>query len=203
MSRIVRIVSRLFFAILGLTAITTQFIVQIQNNDSIVNFFSFFTNLSNILAALVLLYSAYHLIRRKKPSVLHDSLRGAVFLYMTVVGVVFTLLLRETDLGSLLPWVNNVLHYILPVFIIVDFFYQPPSVILPKHIIKYWLIFPVAYLVYSLVRGPFTHFYPYPFINPANPGGYLSVGLYCLAVLVFFYLLGRVAVWLGNKLKRA
>ena len=33
-----------------------------------------------------------------------------------------------------------------------------------------WLLFPLAYLVYSLIRGSIVEWYPYPFLNPATRG---------------------------------
>lgn len=39
---------------------------------------------------------------------------------MVVVGIVFALLLRTMDLGSLLPWVNFLLDYVMPAVVLLD-----------------------------------------------------------------------------------
>jgi hypothetical protein len=197
--RLVVIISRLFFSLLVVVALVTQLIIQIRNSASIINYFSFFTNLSNLIAAVTLIYGSIHVIKRHKHSPKLDAIRGATFVYMVIVGAVFSILLRNVELGSLLPWVNDVLHYIMPVFIIFDFIYQPPDKKLPKSIIKYWLIFPLIYLIYSLVRGPQAHFYPYPFLNPSHKGGYPRVALFSVSILIVFILTSYLAIYLASK----
>ena len=50
-----------------------------------------------------------------------------------------------------------------------------------------WLLFPIFYLVYSIVRGAVTNFYPYPFID-VNQIGYgrtlINAGLMFLGFLI-------------------
>jgi hypothetical protein len=69
-----------------------------------------------------------------------------------------------------LPWVNIVLHYIMPVVMVVDWLVLPPKTTLSLQQTAYWLIYPLVYLVYTLVRGAAVGFYPYPFLNPATAG---------------------------------
>ena len=131
-----------------------------------------------------------------------EAVRGASVVYMVIVGIVFTILLRDVDLGSLLPWVNTVLHYIMPVVIVADWLLQPPAAKLTNKHIKYWLLFPSVYLAYSLVRGAIVGFYAYPFLNPSHEGGYTRVGIYCVAILVVFLVTSLLIVALSSKLRR-
>jgi hypothetical protein len=193
---------RLFFGLLSLGAIGRQLAVQIQGGYSIVNFFSFFTNLSNLFAAIVLIISAVYLIKHHEPTARDDIVRGTSVVCMTLVGVVFSVLLRNVDLGHLLPWVNIVLHYIMPIVIVVDWLYQPPNTKLVFKQTWLWLIFPAMYLVYSVIRGAIVGFYAYPFFNPAKSGGYGGVALYCLAIAITFFFFSWLLMTLGNKLKR-
>ena len=201
--RTILIVARLFFGLLTLAAIVTQLSIQIQLGFSIVNFFSYFTNLSNIFALVVLLLSAIFLIQRREATATFDLVRGASVVGMALVGIVFGVLLRDEDLGSLLPWVNIVLHYIMPVVMVLDWRYQPPKTRLAFAQTWVWLIFPALYLVYSLIRGSIVGFYPYPFFNPAKVGGYGGVALYCVAILVAFLILIWLIMLLGNWRKRS
>jgi len=178
-------------------AVGTQLALQFEYQQSIVNFFSFFTNLSNILAGFVLLYGAVLLIQNKT-SKAYDIVRGASVVYMAVVGVVFSLLLSGAELGILQPWVNTVLHYIMPVVVVAYWFINPPKNKIATKTIGYWLIFPAAYLFYSLVRGAIVNWYPYPFLNPAQDGGYSTVALYSLLVLVFFIVFSLAIRWASN-----
>lgn len=200
--RIVLICGRLFFGLLTLAAIITQLTIHIQNGFELVNFFSYFTNLSNILAALVFIVGALLLIQRRESSAAFDNIRGTAAVCMAVVGIVFSILLRNEDLGTLLPWVNFVLHYVMPVIVVLDWLYQPPATTLVVRQVGFWLIFPLAYLVYTLIRGSIVGFYPYPFLNPAKVGGYGGVALYCLGILVLFFILCWLLLFLANILQR-
>jgi len=195
--------ARLFFGLLTLTAITTQLVVHVQHSYSIVNFFSYFTNMSNIFAAIVLLIGAFSLITHREPTMTDDIIRGTSVVCMAIVGIVFSILLRDEDVGTLLPWVNIVVHYLMPVVIVLDWLYQPPKTKLALKQTGYWLIVPLVYSVYSIVRGAIVGWYPYPFFNPAQSGGYGGVALFFLAILVLFFLLCWLVIALANKLPRA
>ena len=202
MERYFLIGARLFFGLLTLIAIGRQLAIHIQSGYSIVNFFSYFTNLSNIFAAAVLLVGAFSLIQHRDPTVRDDIIRGASIVCMALVGIVFSVLLRDQDLGTLLPWVNIVLHYIMPVVIVLDWLYQPPKAKLALTQAAYWLIFPFLYVAYSIIRGAIVGWYAYPFFNPAKSGGYGGVALYCIAILAIFCFLCWLFMTLGNRFER-
>ena len=155
---------RVTFGLLTLTAIGRQFVIHVQSGFSIVNFLSYFTNLSNIFAAVVLLRGAALLSAHRQPSGVDELLRCLAVVYMAVVGVTFTILLRGVDLGSLLPWVNVVLHYIMPVAVVVEWMIQPSAAMTGA---QRWLVgqtVPLLYLAYVLIRGAMVGWYPYPFL---------------------------------------
>lgn len=204
--RNVLIGGRLFFGLLTLVAIVTQLVVHIQHGFDVVNFFGYFTNLSNIFAAIIFIIGAVYLIQRREPTVTDDLIRGASVVAMAIVGLVFSVLLSGTDLGSLLPWVNAVVHYIMPIAVVADWLYQPAKTTLRFQQLGYWLIYPLVYLVYTLIRGAIVGFYPYPFLDPRaglhTAGSYGVVALYCVAIFVAFLVVGAMLIWLGNTLKR-
>ena len=159
------------------------------------SFFSYFTNLSNIFAAVILLLSVFS--TRSKSQ---DLAKYVSTVNMAVVGLVFAVLLRNADLGTLLPWVNFVLHYVMPVAIVLDWLVDPPAFKLsPKHAL-FALVFPMIYLIYLMVRGASIHWYPYPFLNPANVGGNGAVAAYSLAIAATFSLLSWALLAVGNRL---
>lgn len=200
--RSILIALRLFFGVLTLVAVGTQFTVQVQMGFSVINFFSFFTNLSNLFAAIVLIFGAFQLIARRQPSVSTDLIRGMSVVNMAVVGVVFSALLRNVDMGYLLPWVNTVLHYITPIAVVLEWLVQPPRTKLGKRQLLLCQVFPLLYLVYVLTRGAIVGWYPYPFLNPANVGGYGGVTAYIIGIVVVFVVAGWLLFTLGNKLNR-
>ncbi|MBO1269748.1 Pr6Pr family membrane protein [Arthrobacter cavernae] len=200
--RTVLIGGRFFFGLLTLVAVGTQLLVHLGLGFDPWNFFSYFTNLSNMFAAAVLLISGYRVLVNKRPSELDDATRGTATIAMAVVGLVFGALLAGEDLGSMVPWVNIVVHYVIPVVMVVDWLFQPPRATLTLKHLWYWLLYPIAYLVYSLVRGTFVNWYPYWFIDPARAGGWGGVVVFAVSIAVGFVLVSLAMLWLGNKLKR-
>ena len=203
-NRLAAIIFRFVFAALGLVAVGVQlFAVTVPKGHSFVNFFSYFTNLSNIVIGVIFIVSAIRLIARRTPTTASVAIRGAAVVYIIFVGLVFNTLLRNTDLGDLIPWVNAVVHFIIPLAGLADWLLWPPRLRLPFRVTFLWMIFPAAYSAYSLIRGAITGFYPYPFFNPAQSGGYGGVALYCLAMLVGFFILAFLIRLLGNVRKGA
>jgi hypothetical protein len=166
---------RIFFALLGLSAIVTEIAVLIERGRFVpANFFSFFTVESNILAVLILILSALALARGKQGRFI-AMLRGGSTLNMIVVGIVFSLLLSGLDVElTAVPWDNTVLHYIMPVAVALDWLIDIPKVRISFKRALIWVTFPIAYAAYSLIRGHFVGWYPYPFLNPGI-NGYTSV----------------------------
>jgi len=71
---------------------------------------------------------------------------------------------------------------------------------------QWWLLFPLAYFGYSLLREPAAGFYPYPFLNPRLSGGYGRVTVYVVVLAVVMaglaLLIGAVGVasgWAGTR----
>jgi len=193
------VVYRLLFGLLTIAAIATQLVIHVQNNLNIVNFFSFFTNLSNLFAATILLVGCRAVMFKRKSTMTEDITRGTSVVCMAIVGIVFSLLLRDVDLGHLQPWVNTVMHYIMPVAVVFDWLFWPPKSKLRFIQVGYWLMFPFVYLVYTLIRGAIVGFYPYPFLTPSKVGGYAGVAVYCAAILGVFLACSWLLMTLSNR----
>jgi hypothetical protein len=98
--------------------------------------------------------------------------------------------------------VNAQLHYIMPIVVVLDWLYQPQRSKLTVRRVLPWLFFPALYLVYCLVRGPIVGWYPYPFLDPTQTGGYGGVVLYGVGILVTLLVVSLLLMKLGNVLKR-
>lgn len=187
---------KILFGLLGLSAVTTEIVTLVglgRFNPS--NFFSFFTIESNLLAAIVLLVGALFTLRGKLPKDF-DLVRGAATLYMATTGIVFALLLSglEASLLTAVPWDNTVLHYIMPVALLLDWVIDPPKAKITFKRALVWLIYPIVYVAYSLIRGGIVGWYPYPFLNPATNGyvGILvtSIGITATVLFLTWLLIG-------------
>lgn len=161
-----------------------------------INFFFYFTVLSNILAAIMMAVLAV----RPVPTMDNGLVRGAVTLYMTITGIVYAVLLRpiEADVGLTDPWINWVLHSLGPAAVMIDWLLFPPGRTLNRSALWAWLIFPALFLGVTLIRGPFADFYPYPFLDPREIG-YGAVAAYSAGILVGFLAIGFFVRWWGNE----
>lgn len=135
---------RLCLSLLACSAIITQFIIRSQVKPfNPVNFFSFFTIESNILVAVILLLSSIGTATFGR-SEQFGILRGAATVYILTTGLIYFLLLRglEESLQTAIPWVNTVLHYIMPIAMLLDWILNPPSKKITWKQAVSWLLFP-------------------------------------------------------------
>ncbi|HYI75613.1 MAG TPA: Pr6Pr family membrane protein [Gaiellaceae bacterium] len=194
-------VARLALATLAIVAMTYQFAATADSSFQKANFFSFFTIQSNLLAVAALF--ALVLVPRAARSRIFDAARGAVVLYMAITGVVFALLLSglQAELQTTIPWVDFVVHKLMPVVLVADWLLDPPRHRLPRATVVAWLAFPLAWVTYTLVRGEAEGWYPYPFVN-VDRLGYDGVLGRAVVLAAGFALAGAALLWLGNRRAR-
>ncbi|WP_025156475.1 Pr6Pr family membrane protein [Leifsonia aquatica] len=173
-----------------------------------VNFFSYFTIESNIVAAVVLLIGAVFSLRsRLADPMWFTVLRAAIVVYMGVTGIVYNLLLRGlavTGGGSTPDWTNEVMHVVGPAYMILDWLLAPGRAPVRWRHIGTILVFPLVWVAYTLVRGPLVfdqlklvhHWYPYPFLNPVN--GYGSVAVWVVIIALVFASLAALVVGVSH-----
>ena len=158
-------VARLAFATTAVVAMTYQFASSADSSFQQANFFSFFTIQSNILAVAALFLLV--LVPRSGRTALVDGARSAAVLYMAITGVVFALLLSglQEDLQTTIPWVDFVVHKLMPIVLVADWLIDPPRNRLPRWTVLAWLAYPLAWVAYTLARGAVVDWYPYPFVD--------------------------------------
>jgi hypothetical protein len=197
-------------AVAGWLSLLLQFILHITNPlvaevsfaELLVRFFSYFTIWANILVAATLTAIAFFPLARilSKPSI-----HAAVAVYITMVGAVYSVLLR----GAWNPegWIavaDHSLHDVIPILYVAYWLiFAPKAGILWTDPIK-WLVVPAVYFVYSLLRGAIVGRYPYWFADAAllgYPTALMNAGfvLLAFAVVGFIYagaakLLSRTAI---------
>lgn len=167
-----------------------------------INFFSFFTIESNILACMAFLLGAFFILRYKQPA-WFDQLRGAITVYMVTTGLVYAVLLsgNEVALQTTLPWVNTIVHQVMPIAVLADWIVMRPKQRITQKQLLAWLLFPVVYVNYSLLRGPHAQWYPYPFLDP-RPHGYLMVLAYSIGIAIAITALAYLVRAIGNRRTR-
>lgn len=163
---------------------------------SVANYFSYFTILSNIAAAALLGYQA---VRGATAPALY---RGAITLYMTITGIVDNVLLMGVDVLTP-PWVDLIVHITGPIVVLVDWITDPPGEEIRPSMVLSWLVFPLIYITYTLTRGQMIGWYPYPFLDPAEVGGYAGVLAYALAITAAFVLVGFALRSIAQRRRRS
>jgi hypothetical protein len=192
---------RLALASLALAAIVYELVSGLgEPHWSTTDDFSYFTQLSNLFAIVVFLaggLSAIGLLPAVRRFGGFESLRGAAVLYMLTTGIVYAVLLSGHH--NSIPWVNTVLHRVMPLAVALDWLIDPPHTPLqPRRAVLAWMAFPVLYIAYTLVRGPLAHWYPYFFVNPAHAGGYLFVAVSAIAIGLGQIAMGLAIAYVGR-----
>jgi hypothetical protein len=187
-------VCRALLALLALTAIGYDVAAGPGVSDG--DYFSYFTVVSNLFAVTMLLHGALRPAHTRSRAV--ELLRGAAVVYILTTGIVYLLLLSGHAPAH--PWVNAILHYLMPVAVTLDWLSDPPSVRLDlARTSVMWMAFPLLYVLYTLARGAIVDWYPYFFVNPHRSGGYLLVAGDCLAVGIGIAILIATTTWAGNR----
>lgn len=185
-------------------SLIAQFYLIIQNRlasipETVFRYFGYFTILTNIMVALC--FSAL-LVKRnnffRKPTT-----QTAVTAYIFLVALVYNTVLR----GVVKPEgfnrvVDELLHVVMPIiFIVYWFIYTDKRSLQWKHIFP-WLLYPLVYIIYTLIRGSFVHFYPYPFLN-VDQLGYQSVLINCIWVSFAFLAFSLLFIAIGKGMSKS
>jgi hypothetical protein len=158
----------------------------------LVNYFSFFTILTNMLITAILVAA----LARPASRLAQPGAFAAGAVYIFVVAVTYQLLLRGDPHGlSLLA--DTGLHAIAPALFILIWLLWTPKSRLRWSEPAAWLIYPALYTAYILLRGALFHLYPYFFVD-VDTLGYARALLNGVLFLAGFWLLGLGAVALGR-----
>jgi hypothetical protein len=157
----------------------------------------FFTILSNVLVLVV--FALVALGARVTPRFI-----AGTALAIVLVGVVYELLLSglNTELTAGSAVANTLLHRVTP--LVVPFFWL---LFVPKGTLRMtdtllWAAFPVAYLVYAMIRGSAEGVYAYPFLDIGKNGA-AQVAVTVVVIAAGFLASGAALVgidrWLATR----
>lgn len=191
---------KILFGLLGFSSIIIEIAVLLERGTfNPVYFFSYFTIQTNTLVAATFFLSAIGLFTKRSARL--AIWRTILTVYILVVGIGFAVLLAGIDGAppTAIPWNNTVLHYIIPLAVLIDFLLdRPRNIIFSLKRAIIWTLYPLLYVACSLVRGAITGWYPYPFLNPAIKG-FTGVALTIIGLLVLTLGLIWATTKLSNK----
>jgi hypothetical protein len=191
------------FAMIGWTAVVGQYLSGHAGSlASTIDYFSYFTILSNVLVAATLTVAALAPNARSQRFLLRPTVLLAAVVYITVTGLTYYFLLAK--LYHLAGWVlfyDRLLHYVMPPAFVLFWllFVQRGGVGFGSA--TWVLVAPVVYAAYTFARGPLTGFYPYPFVDLPKIGAAVAVRNVA-EFAVFFYLLAIVLVMIDRLMAR-
>jgi len=166
-------------------------------------FLSFFTVTTNIIVALCFTRLSFSKNGETKNFFAKCSTLTAISVYIVAVGLIYNVMLR----GLLTPtgWskaADELLHVVSPVVFL--FFW---IVFVKKSDLQYkqaitWLIYPMLYVIFVVIRGQLINQYPYPFIDVVQLG-YPKAILNAVIVIFIFWILSLLFIFIGKKTAKA
>lgn len=167
----------------------------------LINFFSFFTVLTNTLTVVVL---SYALVKRDSPAkrfFLAPAISSGIAVSILVVGLAYNLLLRHLWQPEGFQFIaDELLHDVMPVLFFIFWWRCVPKGDLRLKHIGGWVIYPLVYFAYALLRGDLLGQYQYPFIDVSTLG-YPQVFVNAGGILLGFVLIALVVVGLDKLIK--
>ncbi len=177
-------------------ALVFQIVEKVVNDDMIADqYFSYFTILTTMITIVVVLVGGVMAVRRPVDTDLYATIRLAVVSYAVVTAIVYNLLLRGIpDEGyGVTPWPGEIMHVWMPIFLVIDWLFAPGRPRLRWSAIGIVVIYPLVWAAFTLVRGAFTGWVPYPFFEFST--GFVSIATYIVgiaAIIIGFAALGIV-----------
>ncbi len=190
-------------------ALVLQLLLMVQQAapghslHAILNYFSFFTILTNLLVALVATFPllAAHAVAGQ--FFLRPSTQSATAVYIAIAGTTYSLLLRHLwNPQGTRKIADVLLHDVIPVLYIAFWIFLVPKFTLRWSDAVRWLAFPLVYMAYTLVRDFAFHWYPYYFID-VDTIGWTRALLHASQLLFAFFELGLLFVAIGRWTARS
>ncbi len=202
---------RLFLSIIAVLAwsavtlqifLTTRIVMDagLSLMDGIVKTLSYFTVLTNLLVAVVVTASV--LRGNSDTFVTRPGTMSATAVYILVVGLIYSLVLRALwQPTGLQLAVDVALHDVIPILYVLYWLLFVPKGTLRWTQPVYWLIYPLAYIAYTLLRGGLGAQYPYPFVD-VSALGYSAVFANIAMLLVMFLVLSLIVIAIDHLIVR-
>ena len=179
-----------------------------NNNFRPGEYFAYFSIVTAIVAGAFLVAAGVGLAQNKEGSKKTEIARLSFTVAMIVVGVVYHLLLadapgdvRDGDyVWPVLP--NEVIHTYGPILIVIDYLLSHKAFRIKLRAALWVAVFPLTWLVFSVIRGLVTNWWPYWFINPNEEGGVPGMLTYIAAITSFFLILGFLVLGIKKLIQK-
>jgi hypothetical protein len=158
-------------------------------------FFSYFTTQANLLVVATSLGLARN-PGRDGPSWRVARLNALAGI--TITGLVHWFLLHPLDDFHGLLWASDTLvHIVVPILVVLGWLVFGPRRRITTRVVVLGMIWPVAWLLYTLLVGWITGWYPYFFLDLGQSSASV-VALYCTAILILLFVVSCL-FWMGDR----
>ncbi|MFW9882005.1 MAG: Pr6Pr family membrane protein [Candidatus Thorarchaeota archaeon] len=189
---------RLIWCILAWTPLVIMIVLSLLQFSFIV--FSTFTFQSNLFVASWLTLNVIYYEKKIDLKILHPAVHGAITLYISVTFLIFAILLAPFYIPTgIYIFTNLMVHYVIPIAMIFEWLITEIERKCEWIYLPYWLIYPIGYLIYSLILGGVFNIYIYPFFDMTK----ISIAGLIIAIIgltLFFILLGALYIFLNRKI---
>ncbi|MBW4791099.1 Pr6Pr family membrane protein [Pseudomonas tolaasii] len=166
-----------------------------------ISFFSFFTVLTNTLVVVVLSYALVERDSAAKRFFLGPAISSGIAASIVVVSLAYNLLLRHLWTPQGFQFIaDELLHDVMPLLFVVYWWRCVPKGTLRLKHLAGWVIYPVVYFGYVLLRGHLLGQYQYPFID-VDTLGYPQVFVNAAGILAGFIVIAFAVLGLDRFLK--
>ncbi|ARB28483.1 Pr6Pr family membrane protein [Pseudomonas tolaasii] len=167
----------------------------------LISFFSFFTVLTNTLVVVVLSYALVERDSAAKRFFLGPAISSGIAASIVVVSLAYNLLLRHLWTPQGFQFIaDELLHDVMPLLFVVYWWHCVPKGTLRLKHLAGWVIYPVVYFGYVLLRGHLLGQYQYPFID-VDTLGYPQVFVNAAGILAGFIVIAFAVLGLDRFLK--
>lgn len=171
-----------------------------MNSFYLTNFFSYFTNQSNILVGLV---CGYLLFKKRNFSELEQTILVGALIDISITFVIYQTILAQIWNPQGLDFIGNFfIHTLTPILFVTYWLIFENKKHMNYKLTLNWLLYPIIYLFYTLIRGPLVNnWYPYPFID-ASKLPIHQIVLNIIGLLFIFFVVGGIFVAINNSYAR-
>ena len=171
-------------------------------------YFAYFSIVTAIVAGLFFITTSFGLLLKIEDTKWVEIARLSLAVALIVVGVVYHALLadvandvRDGDyVWPVLP--NEIIHTYAPILAAIEYLISIKAFRIRLRAFFWVAVFPLTWLVLSIIRGTATNWWPYWFINPNGEAGLGGMLTYIAAITVFFLVLGVSVLGIKQLLRK-
>jgi hypothetical protein len=181
----------------------------LNNNFRPFEYFAYFSIVTAIFAGALLLVVGVRALRNLEEGKRLEIARLSLTVAMVVVGVVYHALLSDVandvrDGDYVWPvFPNEFIHTYAPILIVLEYLVSQKTFNIRLRAALWVAVFPLVWLMFSVIRGSITNWWPYWFINPNGEAGLIGMLSYIGAITAFFLTLGFIVLGVKKLLRKA